>query len=122
MLAIGPHTQIYLFPGITDMRKSYDGLRAIVEAASLSILPHSGHIFGFSNRRRNMVRFLYWDGTGFWVCGKRLQRGTFWWPNEAHRADHTLEVSYEQLAALLGGLETPGPLRKGWLRVRPKAA
>lgn len=122
MLAIGPHTQIYLFPGVTDMRKSYDGLRAIVEEASLSILPQSGHLFGFSNRRRNMVRFLYWDGTGFWVCGKRLQRGTFWWPNEARWEDNTLEVSPEQLAALLGGLETPGPLRKGWLRVRPRAA
>ena len=65
MLAIGAHTRIYLFTGITDMRKSYDGLRALVEQSALEILPQSGHLFGFANRRRNMVRFLYWDGTGF---------------------------------------------------------
>ena len=121
MLAIGPHTRIYLFSGVTDMRKSFDGLRAIVEASALTTLAHSGHLFGFANRRRNMVRFLYWDGTGFWVCGKRLQSGTFWWPGRAE-GGHTLEVSSEKLAALIGGLEPPVRERRGWLRVRPEAA
>jgi transposase len=121
MLSIGPHTRIYLFAGITDMRKGFDGLRAIVEQSSPATLPQSGHLFGFANRRRNMVRFLYWDGTGFWICAKRLQRGTFWWP-AAGPGGHTLAVSPEKLAALLGGLEPPVRERRGWLRVQPVAA
>jgi transposase len=121
MLAIGPHTRIYLFTGNTDMRKSFDGLRAIVEQSARTPLPQSGHLFGFANRRRNLVRFLYWDGTGFWVCGKRLQRGTFWWPGNAP-VGQTLEVSAQKLAALIGGLEPPVRERRGWLRVQPAAA
>lgn len=121
MFAIGAHTRIYLFTGVTDMRKSFDGLRAIVEQSALASLPHSGHLFGFANRRRNLVRFLYWDGTGFWVCGKRLQRGTFWWPGSA-AGGQSLEVSSQKLAALIGGLEPPVRERRGWLRVQPAAA
>lgn len=121
MLAIGPHTRIYLFTGVTDMRRGFDALRAIVEQSALAMLPQSGHLFGFANRRRTMVRFLYWDGTGFWVCSKRLQRGTFWWPG-CGEGGHTLELSSEKLAALIGGLEPPSRERRGWLRVRPAAA
>lgn len=118
MLPIGPHTRIFLFPGATDMRKSYDGLRAIVEQSSVNLAPQCGHLFGFSNRCRNTTRFLYWDGTGFWVCSKRLQQGTFWWPPSDH-SEPTLEVSSEQLSALLGGIDLPQHQRPNWLRVKP---
>jgi len=120
MLAIGPHTHIYLFCGVTDMRKSFDGLRCCIEQCNLDKLPHCGHLFGFANRRRNMVKFLYWDGTGFWVCAKRLQTGTFWWPQSEH-AGQTLEVSPERLSALLGGINWSEAPRPGWLRERPAA-
>lgn len=120
MLAIGPHTQIYLFPGHTDMRKSFDGLRAIVEQSQIDRLPQCGHLFGFSNKRRNMARFLYWDGTGFWVCGKRLQQGTFWWPTPNPAAD-TVEIRPELLSALLGGISVIDQQRPNWLRVQPAA-
>lgn len=122
MLPIGPHTHIYLFPGVTDMRKSYDGLRAVIEQSSLELTPQCGHLFGFANKRRNMVRFLYWDGTGFWVCGKRLQSGTFWWPSpRVSQTSPTVEVLPEQLAALLGGIKLPEEPRANWLRMRPAA-
>jgi len=119
LLPIGPHTRIYLFPGVTDMRKSFDGLRAIVEQSPIDFTPQCGHIFGFSNRRRNMSRFLYWDGTGFWVCSKKLQQGTFWWPT-IDSANPTREVSTEQLSALLGGINLPEQQRPNWLRVKPE--
>ena len=91
MLAIGPHTRIFLFPGVTDMRKSFDGLRSTIEQSSIEVLPQCGHLFGFANRRRNMTKFLYWDGTGFWVCAKKLQKGTFWWP--AIESEATKEIA-----------------------------
>lgn len=118
MLAIGPHTRIFLFPGVTDMRKSFDGLRSTIEQSSIEALPQCGHLFGFANRRRNMTKFLYWDGTGFWVCAKKLQKGTFWWPPTESEA--TKEITSEQLLALLGGLALPNQQRSNWLRVKPE--
>lgn len=121
MLAIGPHTRIYLFPGATDMRKSFDGLRAVIEASSISLTPQCGHLFGFANRRRNMTKLLYWDGTGFWVCAKKLQTGTFWWPATGSNIENpTQEISTEQLSALLGGIDLPDHQRRNWLRVKPE--
>lgn len=118
MLAFGPHTRIYLFPGVTDMRKSFDGLRAIIEASSINLAPQCGHLFGFANRRRNMTKLLYWDGTGFWICAKKLQKGTFWWPAPA--GNPTREISTEQLSALLGGIALPEEPRRNWLRFKPE--
>lgn len=122
MLAVGPHTRIYLFPGVTDMRKSFDGLRAIIEASSINLAPQCGHLFGFANRRRNMTKLLYWDGTGFWVCAKKLQKGTFWWPapTGSNGESQTQEISTEQLSALLGGVDLPDQERRNWLRVKPE--
>lgn len=121
MLAVGPHTRIYLFPGVTDMRKSFDGLRAIIDASSISLAPQCGHLFGFANRRRNMTKLLYWDGTGFWVCAKKLQKGTFWWPAAGSDVEKpTREISTEQLSALLGGVDLPDQPRRNWLRVKPE--
>lgn len=121
MLAIGPHTRIYLFPGVTDMRKSFDGLRAVIERSSINLTPQCGHLFGFANRRRNMTKFLYWDGTGFWVCAKKLQQGTFWWPSPgSHVENPTREISPTQLSALLGGINLPDQPRRNWLRIKPE--
>ncbi|MEO0446779.1 MAG: IS66 family insertion sequence element accessory protein TnpB, partial [Verrucomicrobiota bacterium] len=84
-------------------------------------LPQSGHLFGFSNKRRNMAKFLYWDNSGFWVSGKRLQRGTFWWPSSLDQSD-TIEIWPEQLTALLSGLSVVDqPQRPNWQRIRPAA-
>ena len=121
MLAVGPHTRIYLFPGVTDMRKGFDGLRAVIEQSSINLTPQCGHLFGFANRRRNMTKFLYWDGTGFWVCAKKLQTGTYWRPGAGSQIENpTLEISTEQLSALLGGIDLPDQQRKNWLRVKPE--
>ena len=81
MLTLSPRTRVFLAPGATDMRKSFDTLTAIV-SETLKEDPLSGHLFVFSNRPRTRVKVLLWDGSGL-VMAKRLEKGTFFWPNSA---------------------------------------
>lgn len=79
MLALNASTPIYLYRDPADMRKSYDGLSGLVRA-EMDADPLCGALFVFCNRRRTMVKMLYWDGDGFAIFQKRLDRGTFRWP------------------------------------------
>jgi len=83
MLTLGPATRIYLAAGATDMRKSFDTLYALTKS-QIGIDPLSGHLFVFCNRLHNRLKILYWDGSGLWVCAKRLERGSFHWPKAEH--------------------------------------
>ena len=80
MIAPSLHTKVYLATDVTDMRKSFPGLIALTEAV-LRQEPTSGHLFMFLNRRRDMMKILYWDGTGFCIWAKRLERGSFQRPS-----------------------------------------
>ena len=71
MFALSPATRVYLVAGITDMRKSFDTLHALVHS-QVNVDPLSGHLFLFCNRRRDRLKILFWDGSGLWVCAKRL--------------------------------------------------
>lgn len=112
MLTITSATKIFLVSGATDMRKQFDSLAAVV-SGTLKADPHSGHVFVFCNRRRNRIKILFWDssGSGFWVCAKRLERGTFAWPDGA---DPTYEMDAEELAVLLAGVDLRGARRRRW--------
>ena len=111
MLSPGPATKIFLASGVTDMRKSFDGLYALV-AGTLQSDPLSGHLFIFSNRRRDRIKVLFWDGSGLWVCAKRLEKGTFHWP----RSDGPrVELTQAQLNLLLGGLDLANLRKRRWL-------
>ena len=79
MFGLGPATRIYLAAGPTDMRKSFEGLYGLVRDR-LRCEPLSGHLFLFCNAQRNRLKVLVWDGTGLWVCAKRLPKGCFSWP------------------------------------------
>ena len=79
MFGFGPATRIYLATGATDMRKGFEGLYGLVRDR-LQCDPLSGHVFLFSNSRRNRLRLLVFDGSGLLVCAKRLERGHFGWP------------------------------------------
>ncbi len=115
MLSLTPATQIFLVTGATDMRKSFNGLVAIVTNV-LGRDPLTGHIFVFTNRARNRLKLLFWDRTGLWVCAKRLEKGTFFWP-EAGEA--SVEMSPAELALIIGGIDLKGMQRRRWYEKRP---
>jgi len=95
------HVRVFVATGFTDMRKSINGLSILV-AQQLEMDPLSGHLFVFCNRRRNMVKILYWDRNGFCLWHKRLEKQFFRWPKD--KTD-IFEVDHRQLGWLLEGLE-----------------
>lgn len=120
MLTLATGVRVYLAPGPTDMRKSFTGLAALAKHV-LREDPLSGHLFAFCNRRRSLLKVLYWDGTGFWVLAKRLERGTFAWPEVEPGQTH-VRLSGEELAWILGGLDLEQAKRRTWWRRAPTSA
>jgi transposase len=93
--------RIYLACGGTDLRKSIDGLAALVSQA-FELDPFTGSLFVFCNKGRDKLKILYWDHNGFWLYYRRLERGRFLWPKPADEA--TLAIDRRQLQWLLDGL------------------
>ena len=114
MFGVGAATRIYVATGATDMRKSFDGLFGLVRDHLLCD-PLSGHLFLFSNAQRNRLRILVFDGSGLWVCAKRLEKGHFHWP-EPDSAQNKIVLSHEELALLLGGIDLKQTKRRRWYR------
>ena len=115
MFGWGPATKIYLAAGATDMRKGFEGLYALVRN-QLELEPLSGHVFLFSNAQRNRLKLLFWDGSGLWVCAKRLEKGRFRWP-EAAGGQARVALGHEELALLLGGIDLAQTKRRRWHRI-----
>lgn len=80
MLDLAGGTTVYLACGATDLRKSYHGLAAIIKL-KFKLDPYSRCMFAFCNRRRTSIKILQWDGSGFWILMKRLDRDSFHWPD-----------------------------------------
>ena len=110
MLSVSPATRIFVALAAVDMRWSFNGLYAQVQTV-LGQDPLTGHLFVFTNRLRNRLKILYFDGSGLWVCAKRLEKGTFGWPS-GEGASCSLRP--EELQLLLHGLE--GRPRRHWFR------
>ncbi len=91
------------------MRKQINGLAAIVEG-SFGLGLYDGAIFVFCNRNRDRVKILEWDGDGFWLYFKRLEKGRFRWPTQG--AGETMTLTGEELAILLGGAKVELKLRR----------
>jgi transposase len=100
---------VYLACGHTDMRKSINGLTAIVEG-SFKLDPFDASLFVFCNRKRDRIKILEWDGDGFWVYFKRLEKGHFRWTDNTGGA--TLTLTSEELAIMLGGSKVELKLRR----------
>lgn len=88
--------------GATDMRKSQDALAALV-AGRFGLDPLAGGLFVFGNRRRTMVKILYWDRNGYCVWQKRLEKQRFRWP--CGEAGTALGLGWRELTWLLEGLD-----------------
>jgi transposase len=101
MLSRDEGTRVYLACGSTDLRKSIDGLAAIVSQVFDADL-FSNSLFVFCNRGRDKLKILTWDHNGFWLYYRRLERGRFRWPQHPDR--QPLTVSQRQLQWLLDGL------------------
>lgn len=93
---------VYLAQGSTDLRKSIDGLAALVQQ-EFDLDPFSPNLFVFCNRQRDKLKILYWDQNGFWLYYRRLERGRFHWPSN-DRPSIPLKISRRQLRWLLDGL------------------
>jgi transposase len=114
---VSPATRIYLAAGATDMRKGFEGLYGLVRD-KLQLEPLSGHLFLFANAPRNRLKLLFWDGSGLWICAKRLERGRFAWPPAAN-GQTKVTLSHEELALLLGGIDLAASKRRAWFRRVP---
>lgn len=105
--------RIFLVVGVTDMRKSFNGLSGIASSL-LGATPSSRDFFVFSNRTRNRLKVLFYDESGAWVFAKRLDKGTFAWPDAS--VGGTVEYMSEELTLLLGGLEASDLRARNWQR------
>jgi transposase len=101
--------KVYLACGHTDMRKSINGLSAIVES-SFKLDPFDEAAFVFCNRARDRVKILEWDGDGFWVYFKRLEKGHFRWPTAGEEA--TMKLTGDDLNILLNGARIEQKLKR----------
>ncbi len=105
MIPLSAQTKVYLAKDPTDMRRSFRGLITLTEAV-LRQEPLSGHLFVFLNRRRDLMKILYWDGSGFCIWYKRLERGTFQRPLVAIENQRDgAELTATQLALMLQGID-----------------
>ena len=101
MLSLSEGTRVYLARGSTDLRKSIDGLAALVsQVFKLDLFSNS--LFVFCNRGQDKLKILVWDHNGFWLYYRRLERGRFRWPEQP--GQKTVTVSRRQLQWLLDGL------------------
>lgn len=92
---------VYLACGVTDLRRGFNGLAQLV-SHELGGEPHSGAMYVFCNRARDAIKILFYHDGGLWVCAKRLEQGTFRWPD---RGERTVALTIEELQRLLSGLD-----------------
>jgi len=110
VLSVSPATRVFVALNPVDMRLSFNGLYALAQSV-LGQDPLTGHLFVFTNRLKNRIKIIYWDGSGLWVCAKRLEGGTFGWPSGEGTS---CSLRPEELQLLLHGLE--GKPRRHWYR------
>ncbi len=113
MFGLGPATRIYIAVEAIDMRKGFEGLHWLVRD-HLGEDPLSGHLFLFTNKTKTRLKALVWDGSGLWVCAKRLEKGRFRWPEAEDVRSVTMRA--EELAMLMNGLDWEQTVPRAWYR------
>lgn len=95
------NVQIFVKPGITDMRKAINGLAGII-ANQIQANQFSGDLYLFCSKNRRIMKALYWDKNGFCLWQKRLEKDLFPWPNEAM---DRWEISLSEFKMLMNGID-----------------
>jgi transposase len=103
--------RVYLCLTPCDMRRSFDGLHTLVREY-LELDAFAGHLFVFASRRRDRVKILYWDRDGFALWSKRLEEGTYAMPFGDGGAERRHEITAQELAALLSGIDLQQATRR----------
>ena len=101
MIALPSHTQIWIAAGVTDLRRGFTGLSALVQT-KLEKSPMSGQVFIFRGRRGDLVKLIWFDGDGLCLFQKRLERGRFIWPQAT---EGSVSLTRAQLSMLLEGID-----------------
>jgi transposase len=112
MLGLGAATRIYVATCATDMRMGFDGLYGLV-VGQLQQDPQSGHLFLFSNKRRDRMKVLFFDGSSLWVCARRMEQGRLHWPTSE---DGRVQLTREEFALLIGGIDLTATKKRKWYR------
>lgn len=113
MLTFNDSLKVYLAQQPCDMRKSFNGL-ADLARNTIKIDPSSGAAFIFTNKRRTLIKILYFDGTGYWVVAKRLEKGTFSWPQDIQEGRDRIIPKPTALAMLLDGIDLKDGCQRPW--------
>lgn len=100
-LCVTSATRVLVATTPVDLRVSFNRLYSLV-VEQLKADPLSGHLFVFTNGRRNRIKVLYWDGSGLSICAKRLEQGRFTWPVSENGQ---VDLRGEEFRALIHGLE-----------------
>jgi transposase len=117
MLTLPASVRIFIAAEPVDLRRGFDGLAATTRSL-IRHDPLSGHVFAFVNRRRNRIKLLVWDRSGFVLLYKRLERGTFCIPSEPRDGQRHVEVDAGELGLMLEGLDLRGAHRRPrWQRL-----
>lgn len=103
-----PRVSMFIRPGVTDMRKAANGLSILVQE-QIEKDPFSGNLFLFCNKRKNILKILYWDRNGFCTWKKRLEKHRFPWPEKKETA---IEIGEQELRWLLDGIDFWHPHEK----------
>ena len=101
--------KVHIALGVTDMLQGLDGLAMLVQEV-LEQDPFSGHLFAFRGRKANLIKIVFWDGTGLCLFTKRLEEGRFPWPGADEPGD-TVALTSEQLSMLIEGIDWRAPER-----------
>ena len=112
MLSFPGSLKVFIALDPCDMRAGVNTLHALV-ADKLREDSRSGTLFVFTNKRRRLIKVLYWDGTGMWLMCKRLEQGTFFWPRSVADGQTKLELKPEAFAMLTDGIDMHGAQPRG---------
>ena len=113
MLSFPSSLKVFVALDFCDMRKGFEGLSALVENRLKEDL-RDGMLFVFSNRRRTRLKMIYFDGTGLWLMSKRLEQGTFSWPQSTDESCSKMLLRPEALAMLTDGVDLKGAKLRPW--------